>query len=189
MLLLPLISITSHQNSSPTEVATVPLAIKIMLGHAMVVCDSTVGNKSSSSSRGNDADSWVVNLEQCRQKPLLWFLQETQSRPRLHVSVWTLLENIKPADGMEQHHLICVCLTAFYTQPHHWKACGRFKESAEMRTGTLKTHFDHFQGHFGAKRDYLFISNSCLDLKVGFIFLFTEVLYYSSTWTVQRMKT
>lgn len=47
---LPFISITSHQNSSPTEVATVPLAIKIMLGHAMVVCDSSVGNKSSGGS-------------------------------------------------------------------------------------------------------------------------------------------
>lgn len=46
MLLLPFISITSHQNSSPTEVATVPLAIKIMLGHATVVRDSTPGNKS-----------------------------------------------------------------------------------------------------------------------------------------------
>lgn len=94
MLLLPFISITSHQNSSPTEVATVPLAIKIMLGHAMVVCDSTVGNKSSGSS-SNDASGWVVNLEQCRQNPSLWFLGETERGPRLHVSVWASAKNIK----------------------------------------------------------------------------------------------
>lgn len=61
------ISITSHQNSSPSEVATVPLAIKIVLGHATLVCDSAVGNKSSGSS-GNDADSRVVNLERCRRE-------------------------------------------------------------------------------------------------------------------------
>lgn len=61
------ISITSHQNSSPSEVATVPLAIKIVLGHATPVCDSAVGNKSSGSS-GNDADSRVVNLERCRRE-------------------------------------------------------------------------------------------------------------------------
>lgn len=120
MLLFPFISITSHQNSSPTEVATVPLAIKIMLGHAMVVCDSTVGNKSTSSS-GNDANSWVVNLEQCRQKPSLWFLQETRSGPRLHVSVWALLQNIKREDRMEQHQLISVFFTAFYMQWQYWK--------------------------------------------------------------------
>lgn len=120
MLLLPFISITSHQNSSPTEVATVPLAIKIMLGHAMVVCDSTVGNKSSGSS-DNDANSWVVNLEQCRQKPSLWFLQETESRPRLHVSVWALLENIKQEDGEKQHHLISVFFITFYMQSQYWK--------------------------------------------------------------------
>lgn len=76
--LLPFISVTSHHNSSPTEVATVPLAIKIMLGHATLVCDSSVGNKSSRSSR-NDANNWVVNLKQCWQQPLLWFLQETES--------------------------------------------------------------------------------------------------------------
>ena len=79
-LLPAFISITSHQNSSPTEVATVPLAIKIMLGHAMAVCDSTVRNKSSGSS-GNDANSWVVNLEQCRQKPWLWFLKKLRAGP------------------------------------------------------------------------------------------------------------
>lgn len=56
------ISITSHQNSSPSEVATVPLAIKIVLGHATPVCDSAVGNKSGGGG-GNDADSRVVNLE------------------------------------------------------------------------------------------------------------------------------
>lgn len=76
--LLPFISVTSHHSSSPTEVATVPLAIKIMLGHAMLVCDSSVGNKRSRSSR-NDANNWVVNLEQRWQQPLLWFLQETES--------------------------------------------------------------------------------------------------------------
>lgn len=76
--LLLFISVTSHHNSSPTEVATVPLAIKIMLGHAMLVCDSSVGNKSSRSSR-NDANNWVVNLKQRWQQPLLWFLQETES--------------------------------------------------------------------------------------------------------------
>lgn len=115
LLLLPFISITSYQNSSPTEVATVPLAIKIMLGHAMVVCDSTVGNKSSGSS-GNDANSWVVNLEQCRRKPVLWFLQETASRPRLHLSLWAWLGNIKQGDK-KQHHLISVFFTTFYMQP------------------------------------------------------------------------
>lgn len=70
-LLPPFISITSHQNSSPTEVATVPLAIKIMLGHVMLVCDCTARNKTSGGSSGNDAGSWVVNLERCRQKPSL----------------------------------------------------------------------------------------------------------------------
>lgn len=118
MLLLPFISITSHQNSSPTEVAAVPMAIKIMLGHAMVVCDFTVGNKGSGSS-GNDANSWVANLEQCRQKPSLWFLQETESGPRLHVLVWALLGNIKLADRKKQHHLISVFFTAFYTQSQY----------------------------------------------------------------------
>lgn len=84
-LLPPFISITSHQNSSPTEVATVPLAIKIMLGHVMLVCNSTVRNKSSGGSHscGNDADSWVVNLEQCRQKlPLIPHKTETPNRPQ-----------------------------------------------------------------------------------------------------------
>lgn len=76
--LLPFISVTSHHNSSHTEVAAVPLAIKIMLGHAMLVCDSSVGNKSSRCSR-NDANNWVVNLKQRWQQPLLWFLQETES--------------------------------------------------------------------------------------------------------------
>lgn len=76
--LLLFISVTSHHNSSPTEVAAVPLAIKIMLGHATLVCDSSVGNKSSRCSR-NDANNWVVNLKQRWQQPLLWFLQETES--------------------------------------------------------------------------------------------------------------
>lgn len=78
LCLLPFISVTSYHNSSPSEVATVPLAIKIMLGHAMLVCDSSVGNKSSRSSP-NDANNWVVNLKQRWQQPLLWFLQETES--------------------------------------------------------------------------------------------------------------
>lgn len=66
LLLHPFISITSHQNSSPTEVATVPLAIKIMLGHAMVVCYSAVADKSGGSGSGNNDNSWVANLERCR---------------------------------------------------------------------------------------------------------------------------
>lgn len=66
LLLHPFISITSHQNSSPTEVATVPLAIKIMLGHAMVMCYSAVADKSGGSGSGNNDNSWVVNLERCR---------------------------------------------------------------------------------------------------------------------------
>lgn len=76
--LLPFISVTSHHNSSPTEVATVPLAIKITLGHAILARDSSVGNKSSRCSR-NDANNWMVNLKQGWQQPLLWFPQETES--------------------------------------------------------------------------------------------------------------
>lgn len=134
LLLLPFISLTGYQNSSPTEVAAVPLAIKTMLGHAIVVCDSTVGNKSSSGGDGsNDANSWVVNLEQCRRKPALWFLQETASRPRLHLSVWVLLENIKQEDGKKQQHLISI---SFYKQPQHFKenmCCVFFKTMISIR--------------------------------------------------------
>lgn len=67
-----LFPVTSRPNSSPTEVATVPLAIKITLGHATLPRASVVGNKRSGAGR-NDANNWVLNLEQ----PPLWFRQET----------------------------------------------------------------------------------------------------------------
>lgn len=122
----PFISITSHHNSSPTEVATVPLAIKIMLGHAMLVCDSTVGNKSSGSGH-NDANSWVVNLEQCRWKPSLWFLRETESRPCLHLSVWTLLDEYqtKKQQEMAASHL-CLLYHFWFTATIHKRRAGFF---------------------------------------------------------------
>lgn len=122
-LLLPFISITSHQISSPTEVATVPLAIKIMLGHAMLVCDFTVGNKSSGSSR-NDANSWVVNLEQCRRKPSLWFLQETESRASFtsfNVNLTGKYQTKRQQDTASSH--LCLLFHFRYTAIVHKKAC------------------------------------------------------------------
>lgn len=83
--LLPFFSVTSRPNSSPTEVATVPLAIKIMLGHARLLRASVVGNKRSGAGR-NDANNWVVNLKQ----PLLWFRSF-----RSHLSARALPEHIK----------------------------------------------------------------------------------------------
>lgn len=148
LLLLPFISTTSHQNSSPSEVAAVPPAIKIMLGHAMVMCDSTVGNKSSSSSsRGNDASRRVVNLEQCQWKPSLWFLREAESRPRLDLSVRSLLEDIKqqtarnsiisspsPSQLSLHCHNTKKGCAVFFLNPHY---LNRFKILIGRNTGTM----------------------------------------------------
>lgn len=122
-LLPPFISITSHQNSSPTEVATVPLAIKIMLGHVMLVCDCTARNKTSGS--GNDAGSWVVNLERCRQKPSLIPLKiklkkkrkERKQKlcPLLHISVQVLLGNIKQGGSETELSHLCLLYHILYT--------------------------------------------------------------------------